>query len=134
MITRDEYIKQIHGDILTDGIKEYEYYITDSIKYKPYLSDANINELDKYNDMMKVISEEPNPNENTKHAIEAYNENSKRISLQDMKAKKEREKENQLVLKKNLHDGTNGFANALAIIFVVANLGLFLAFLLLMTK
>ena len=117
-------------------IIEFERYVEKSKKYAPYLSAFNQEVVQTYvREILFLESlKEEEKNDNIKARIQVGERNQKIISLDDEKRQRveeQRQKEQNLQLKL---DKRAGYMNASILIFVICNLGLFLATFLLMLK
>ena len=132
MIDGEDYSTILQQNSLTeDDLKKlsfYEDYIKRAKYYLPYLNDeakTNVEAFDRFFSNAQVL---PNLSATFQGKIGMYN-----VEIAPVKNKleeqyeQERQKEMELVLKKEREGAKAGYANALALLFVILNLGLFLA-------
>lgn len=115
---------------------EFENFIKNSKKYAPYTSEVNKEIVMNYEHEIAFLESlaSENQNENTKRAIAVGKQLRNVESIEDVKIKQEiteQKKEQELELKLQKRAG---YTNASILIFVIFNLGIFLASLLLMLK
>lgn len=140
MLTRKEFITLASKIDLKkeelEKIMEYEDVMRSIQTYKDYAGEGSLELLDSYKKQTEFLKnlQELNTNQNMKRSV-IVSDNIKSITpiLEFNERKKEiqRQEEYRLTLKK---EKRSGYANASILIFVVTNLGLFIAALLLMIR
>ncbi len=140
METRKEYFELLSKPDLTEQeqqkILQFEEFIRTSKEYEPYISPFNQEIVANYEREISFLASlnENETNETSKQAVQRGKEISKIISFEEQKRQK-REQEEQLSLKRALYEQKKaGYTNASILLFVVFNLGLFLAAILLYFK
>lgn len=128
MIDGEDYSRILQQSSLTeDDLKKlsfYEDYIKRAKYYLPYLNDeanTNVEAFDRFFSNAQVL---PNLSATLQGKIGMYNNE---IALIKNKLEEQYKKEMELVFKKEREGAKAGYANALALLFVILNLGLFLA-------
>jgi len=118
------------------SIHEFESFIRHAKEYSPYINETTEEIISNYDHEIEFLqSLHPDAlNENMKRTIKKGQELKNIISFEEQKQRKEeqeRQKEERLQLKLQKRAG---YTNASILIFVICNLGLFLATILLMLK
>lgn len=117
-------------------VHEFEQYIEASKKYAPFTSEFNREVVATYEQEIEFLRglSESEKNANINERIQVGDKLADVVSLEEqrqIKASQEKKKAEALQLKL---DRRAGYTNASILIFVICNLGLFLALVLLMLK
>ena len=135
MPNNDEYYTLIQKDepntLEEQEIKNYENYIQRVKRYAPYLNEEALENLTSYQRFYETAKMLPQIPNSLQEGIKRYEEMEKTLSILDEKNEKQEKKEQALTLERTKRAKQAGYANGAALLFVVLNLGLFLACLLL---
>lgn len=115
---------------------EFRNYLMESKKHQAMISDLNLEILQDCQRNLEYLNLQPENmrNENMKDAIEFANQLKNIMSLDDVKKQKEQQEYEDILRLERRKNSQAGFLNGTILIFLTANLGLFLACLLLLIK
>lgn len=135
LITYEEYTTLIQNPFLTElqrkSILDFENFILQIKLYAPYLNFEALELLRNYQNFYQQAFNLPNLAPTLQEGIKRFQKIDNTLSILEEKEKK-REKEDALLLERKLKDEKKaGYTNGIALLFVVFNLGMFLACLLL---
>ena len=137
MINKEEYYSLIQKENNTEEEKrkiiEFEDYIKRAKKYQPFLNESANENIERFDNFYQEAMNFPNLSNTLQEGITRYQENAQIKNILDSQKEEERKIEEQLALKRTLKEKRAGYANGAALLFVVLNLGMFLACLLLLT-
>lgn len=136
MQTRNEYQNAINSPNKVDlePVLKMEDYIKRSKEYEPFISPLNKDIVETYDREIAFLETLQEKNRNQEEALERSKKITNTISFDDKKRMlEEQERINKEVLSLK-REKRAGYTNAVALLFVVFNLGLFFASLLLIIK
>lgn len=137
MLTIEEYNENITKTILTEeeqkNMKEMEEYLRSINNYKEYASEETLEYFTQYENGMYYLSGVPEENQtpNMKNALTTFYEIEATPSVLEIKTNKQKNIANKAMSLERKRQKTAGYTNGIAILFVVFNIGLFIATLLL---
>lgn len=136
MLDNEEYYEIIQKEspktaLEEKGIQDYENYIRMVKRYAPYLNEDALENLTTYQRFYETAKMLPEISSSLQEGIKRYSNIENTLSVLEEKERKQEQKEQSLTLEKTKKAKQAGYANGAALIFVVLNLGLFLAYLLL---
>ena len=137
MLTIEEYNEKISKSMLTEeeqkNIKEMEDYFKVINKYKDYASEETRGNFTQYENSMYYLGGVPEENQtpNMKNALNTFYEISNTPSVLETRKNEQKNTANKAMSLERKRQKTAGYTNGIAILFVVFNIGLFLATLLL---
>ena len=138
MINKEKYYSLIQKENITEEEKKallsFEDYIKRAKKYQPFLNDSANENIERFDNFYQETMNFPNLPNTLQEGIKRYQENVEIKNIMDIKKEQEREQEKQLILERTLKEKRAGYANGAVLLFIVLNLGMFLACLLLLTK
>lgn len=137
--------RKTYGELLTKPILteeeqkkviEFEEFLTKSKEYAPYLNDFTKEVVRSYEHEINFLNGllEEQKNDNIKRTIEKGEKIISMPSKLDQKQKEEARIEEKVLTLQKRKEKRAGYTNASILIFIVCNLGLFLAALLLSLK
>ena len=137
MINKEEYYSLIQKGNTTEEEKrkilKFEDYIKRAKKYQPFLNESANENIERFDNFYQEAMNFPNLSNTLQEGLTRYQENIEEKNILDLKKEQEKILEEQMTLKRTLREKRAGYANGVALLFVVLNLGMFLACLLLVT-
>ncbi len=137
MINKEEYYSLIQKGNTTEEEKrkilKFEDYIKRAKKYQPFLNESANENIERFDNFYQEAMNFPNLSNTLQEGLTRYQENIEEKNILDLKKEQEKILEEQMTLKRTLREKRAGYANGVALLFVVLNLGMFLACLLLLT-
>ena len=128
MLNKEEYYSLIQKEVLTEEEKEkilnFEDYIRRAKKYQFFLNESAIENLKRFDRFYQEAMNFPHLSQNFQDGIERY-QKMETIPMQI---------EKPISLKRTLPENRTRYTNGIALIFVVLNLAIFLACLLLLAS
>lgn len=128
MLNKEEYYSLIQKEVLTEEEQEkilnFEDYIRRAKMYQSFLNESAIENLKRFDRFYQEAMNFPHLSQNFQDGIERY-QKMETIPMQI---------EKPISLKRTLPENRAGYTNGIALIFVVLNLGMFLACLLLLAS
>ena len=128
MLNKEEYYSLIQKEVLTEEEKvkilKFDDYIRRAKKYQSFLNESAIENLKRFDRFYQEAMNFPHLSQNFQDGIERY-QKMETIPMQI---------EKPISLKRTLPENRAGYTNGIALIFVVLNLGMFLACLLLLAS